>query len=283
MAIELKYRLVYEGGEADRQRLPAHDGALSLEGFTWTLSLLAHYAATGKIRNRGELSPNAKVFLLPARQGSFIADAYVFITEPNNLFLTSIIGTHAVATIGGIFNSLIVSAVREVCGLSTTHTDREERLLSKFPSGDREALLDRIEPSMRRTHEVIGDGVDTIHLRKSNRAVARFSSETKAYVNAQIPGRRGTRDVSVGAYNFNSGNGRMYLADIGKTVPFAVPKGLDAKTYSALSYSLDQYVNRRPSVIEIDFSEVLALDGRIKKLRVHKARKATDLMDDLLS
>ncbi len=273
MPEEIKYKLIYEGEEADRNRLPAHKGAISLEGMTWSISLLANYAATGKIRSRGDLSPKVKVYIRPARQGSFVNEIIVFITEPNNLFLTSALGGYAAATVGQIVNTIIAKSLREVCGLVYKHTQHDERWLRKLPSGDLEALVDKIEPSMRRAHEVIDDGAKTIEIKKGHKALITFDTGTKAYVNADNIGDEAIRTVSVGAFNANSGNGRVYLPDVGKTVAFSVPKGLDSATYTALSYSLDQYVNGRPSQIQITSTEIIASDGRIKKLLVSVARK----------
>ncbi|CDX40623.1 hypothetical protein P9273_17950 [Mesorhizobium sp. WSM4935] len=273
MAEEIKYKLVYEGEEAERNRLPAHQGATSIEGVTWSISLLAHYAATGEIRTRGSLSPKIKVYLRPSRQGSFINELFVFITEPNNLFITSVAGAYAAGSAGQIVNTLIVKTLKEVCGLIYKHTRHDEKWLKKLPSGDTEALVDKVEPSMRRAHDVIDDGASTLDIKKGQTSLITFDRATKAYVNADNLGDESTRTVSVGAFNANSGNGRVYLPDVGKTVPFFAPKGLDTATYAALTYSLDQYVNGRPSQIKITSQEILAGDNRVKKLIVSQAMK----------
>lgn len=273
MTIELKYRLTYDGGEAERNRLPAHQGATSLEGISWSVSLIANYAITGRIRSRGDLSPKLKVFLLPGRQGSFITDIVVFVTEPNNIFLTSVVGSYVASTVGQMVNSLVVSTVREVCGLAISLSQREEGWLKRLPSGDREALVDKIEPSMKRAHGVIDEGVETIMIQKGYTPLVQLDHLTKAYVNADLAGDETTKKVSIGALNANTGNGRLYIKDLGKTVPFYVPKDLEQTTYAALSYSLDQYVNNRPSTILVESKEVLALDGRIKRLLIQRAMK----------
>lgn len=271
--MELRYRVAYEGGVADENRLPAHQGATSLEGLSWTYSLIANYAATGKIRSRGDLSRKIQVYILPARQGSFVNDFVLFITEPNNLFLTSLLGSYAVATVGQVVNSLVVSTIKEVSGLVKGLSQTDESRLMKLPSGDREALVDKIEPSMKRAHIVIGEGVDSISIKKGQSQLITLGYETKEYVNADFIGDELVKTVSVGAFNANSGNGRFYLADIGKTVPFFVDKGSDNRTYSLLSKSLDDYVNGKNGNIDVVCKEILANDRRIKKLIVDRAYK----------
>lgn len=273
MAFELKYRLTYEGGEADNNRLPAHQGAISLEGITWSFDLLAHYVATGKIRARGELSPRVRVYLSPPRQGSYVHDLIVSLAEPNNLFITTVVGSYAVSTIGQIVNSLAISTFKQVCGIVDNLVSSDEKKLSKLPSGDREALIDKIEAPMKRAHAVIDDGASTLSIKKGYTPLLTLNSMTKAYVNADLLTDEQVWMASVGAYNANTGNGRVYLPKIGKTVPFWAPKGLDPNTYAAISLSLDRYVNGLGSVIEMAGTESQSTDGRIKKLIISRAFK----------
>ena len=272
----LKYKLSYTGEDADHSRLPAHNGAISIEGMTWSFSIISHYAATGKIKTRGELSPRIKTFLVPARRGSYLQELWVWITEPENLFMTSVIGSYTVSTVGQIVNSLIASSIRRVCGLEAGLSTAHAAKLDKLPSGDREALIDRIEPSMRRAHEVIEDGASTLRILKGTTPLVTLDRHTKAYVNTDILTDEKVITAGVGAYNANTGNGSVYLPDIGKTVPFFVPKGLHPNTYAALSYSLDRYVNNLPSYIQIACVESVSVDSRVKKLKINHAFKGVE-------
>jgi hypothetical protein len=273
MAEILKYRLAFHGGEAERNRLPAHEGSISLEGMTWTISLISHYAATGEIKSRGALSEQARVYLSPSRQGSYLQDLWIELTTPESLFVTTVAGAYVVGTAGQVVNSLIVSSVQGVCGLAGKLLNKEEKILKKLPSGDREALIDRIEPSMKRAHTVIDEGATKLEIRRGYTPLVTLDGRTKAYVNADFLTDETMLVASVGAYNANTGNGSVYLPNVGKMVPFFAPKGLDPKTYAALSYSLDRYVNEKPSNIEIACKKTLSLDDRIKRLTIVRAFK----------
>lgn len=273
MVVELKYRMTYEGGEADHNRLPAHDGGTSIEGLTWTFSLLAHYGATGKIKARGEMSSKVQVFLSPARSGSYLYDLYVHLIEPENLFITSIAGSYTAATVGQVLNSLIGSSLKSVCGLAVDLVTGPDKKLLKLPSGDREALIDKIEPSMRRAHNVIGGGVKTLTVKKGYTPLVQMDLNTKAYVNADLLTDEVSIVAGVRAYHADTGNGSVYLSDVGKTVPIFAKKGLNPGTYAALSYSLDRYVNNLPNDIEIACRQNVAIDGRTKRLLIQAAFK----------
>ncbi|KAB0269090.1 hypothetical protein [Microvirga brassicacearum] len=265
----LKFRLVYTGQDADRHILPAYDGARSIEGLSWAFSLLGNYLATGQIRKRGTLDPRIRFYMSPAARGSYTTDIIAFIVEPQNLFVTSLLGNYVVTTSTNTINAFMRHSFRRVCGLFDGDDDNDERLLKPFPSGDLEATLDAIEPAMIRAHGVIDNGADTLTLIKGRTPLIEMSSDTKAYVNKSIIGEKQKEvDASVGALNVNSGNGRVYLEDIGKTVPFSVVKEPEQGTYQALSSSLDRYARGIPSKVGIKYLEVLAIDGRIKKLLI---------------
>lgn len=275
MAETVNYRLEYHGDEADHNRLPAHHGAQSLEGITWSVALIANYLAVGKIKTRGQLSRKIQVFLYPARPGSFVSELVLFVTEPQNLFITSVLGSYLVGTASQLINAAIVRTIKEVCGIAHDLTKIDGQNLAKLPSGDLEALVDRTEASMRRAHEVINNGADTLLISEGDRKVIELNAETKAYVNTNIVGDKiVAKEVSVGAFNANTGNGRFYLPEIGKTVPFSVDREPTSGTYEALTGSLDLYVRKVPSNIAVKCLEVLSTDGRIKKLIVKSAEKA---------
>lgn len=183
---KLTYKLVYDGSAATDGMLPAHNGATSLEGITWTHTLIGHYAVTGKIKARGELSPDVRIYLLPPRQGAFIQEIWVQLTEPNNLFLTSIAGSYIVGSVSQTLNSLIISTIKQVCGLSVDLIKSDQDALNRLPSGDREALVDKIESSMRRAHTVIGAGANTLDIRTNKISLLRLDQDTKVYVNADF-------------------------------------------------------------------------------------------------
>lgn len=186
--------------------------------------------------------------------------------------MTSIVGAYAVGTVGQIVNSFLATALTEVLGRSRERTDRESRWLSKFPSGDMEALVDRIEPSMRRAHDVIGSGATTLHITKSNVPIVDLNASTKAWVNTNIVDEdTKSRTVSISAFNANSGNGRAYLPDTGKTVPFSVGREPSQGSYETLAASLSLYTRGLPSLVTVVCRDVVSTDGRVKKLLIEGA------------
>lgn len=110
------FRLVYDGQEAENNRLLAYDGAKSIEGFTWALTVVLNYGATGQIRKQGDASSAVKIYMLPSKKGSFIVEVGVFLTQPNNPFLTSILGTVAVSSATTFLCALVAWAFKAAVG-----------------------------------------------------------------------------------------------------------------------------------------------------------------------
>ena len=63
--------LKYEGEEADIHRIPAYEGAQSLQGLSRSLILVSHFIAEGNVRRRVPYSDNIGIYLRPSREGSW--------------------------------------------------------------------------------------------------------------------------------------------------------------------------------------------------------------------
>lgn len=272
MTYEIPLRLQFEGKIAADNMLPAHDGAASIEGMAFSFTLLANYIATGEIRTRGEMSPLISIYLRPSRQGSFLQDLVLRIANEESLFINRVVGRFAPATTAKVITAVATRVLSDVTGQNYSATDAEKRWLDKLPSGDMEALVDRVEPSVRRAHTVIGEGAGELIVMKGRTPLVTFNSATKAWVNTNIQSDQTIeRTVSISALNANTGNGRAYLPNVGKTVPFSVVREPAQKTYETLAWSLREYTRERPSGIVVTCTQIISLDDKIKKLVIEGA------------
>lgn len=98
----------------------------------------------------------------------------------------------------------------------------------------------------------------------------RLTEATKEYLKSEdIDDRSRTQDVSVGALNVNSRNGRVYFHDLGRTVPFYVSREADNRTIPTLSRFLTQYAERTGATVNIQFRRIKYPDGRLKKIIIY--------------
>jgi hypothetical protein len=68
--------------------------------------------------------------------------------------------------------------------------------------------------------------------------------------------------------NVNSKNGRVYLLDEGRTVPFLVHRDADPGTVPTLTRYLNKYANKTGETVSIRYRPVRHIDGRIKRLLI---------------
>ena len=85
----------------------------------------------------------------------------------------------------------------------------------------------------------------------------RLDEETKKYLATEYPDEiTSTQDVSVGALNVNSRNGRVFFHDLGRTVPFYVPRDAESRTVPTLSRFLTQYAEKTGATVNINFRRI---------------------------
>ncbi|MEQ9557629.1 MAG: hypothetical protein RIG67_17805 [Rhodospirillales bacterium] len=265
----------FTGDEADLHRLPAYEGTKSLIGLSRSLTLINHYLITGTVRQRAPYTDSVKIFIRPAREACF-ETVFTFISEIGAI--SALGGAVAVNVTANLITDGVRTVLSRVTGRPTEPETGELADIERVRPGDLEALVDAVEPAMRQGHTAIGQGSQNIIVIKGDNNVVTFNPRTKDYVNSEIlTDEDFIQDVSVGALNVNSGYGRVWFDDLGKTVPFKLDKERTGRTVGALARSLDGYANGEPSDVRVTFRKVNSADGRTKKIIISDAE---DLHDD---
>src|SRR5690606_18695839 len=103
--LRIPYRVIFEGLDADGNELEAYAASKSLEGLTWALSTTINFAATGRYKSRGDMSKSARIYMSPARQGSFIVAMNAWVVA--NPFLATVVLGGAVSMVAPYVNKTI--------------------------------------------------------------------------------------------------------------------------------------------------------------------------------
>ena len=248
-------RIKFEGEEADHHKLEAYEGIKSIEGFIRVARIATHYAATGEVRFRAPYTSMLETQISQINNGSFemifdyasrIADALEFDAKK----------TKAEA----IFNHLVARG--------TGQTDEDGDLPvgeDVVPSGDIAAMSEASEAGLKAAHRWIDRDNKTVKVIDGEDHI-QIDSGTKNYVEEEIIGDEITRDVSVAAMNVNSKNGRVYLFDEHRTVPFLVHKDAEPRTITNLSRYLPEYAEKTGHTVNIRYRPVSHIDGKTKRL-----------------
>jgi hypothetical protein len=257
----------FQGLDADEGRLEAFAGIESAAGISRSLALIAHYAATGEVRRRFPFSEDVQFYLEGTEEGSF------------NWRLV-------LAASGGLAMGLTTNAVYDLSKVVLTRaigeeeppTTTEVENLNKHKSGDIDALVEAIEPALKKGHYGIGGTTQKIVIREeqTHTLIVTFDDDSKQYLMESKDAGSDVQDVSVSALNVNDKTGRAYFLDLKRTVPFRIDRHATPDTISVLSGALDEYANEHVAPVRISFKRIEASDGRLKRVVIYDAEDITE-------
>lgn len=264
----------FEGELAEEHVLPAYEGAQSIEGIARTLTLVSSYVATGEVRKRFPFDETISVRLKHTRPGSF-ESVFGLITDPNSVLATTAVGGLAVTVAGALVYDFTKLLVRRLTGVPDGDVPEEvEKAASERP-GELEALGEAVEPAVLKAHSVINNGAGNIVIVGGERNVINLNARTKSYMKTSIlDDHPFEKRVSVGMLNANTRYGRVFDAELGRTVPISVPRDATPRTLGNLAESLQRYSSRTirgDSDVTITATKLTALDGTVKKYIVTDA------------
>lgn len=268
------YRLKLTGDAADNHQFQGYDGYMALAGFAWTLSLVANYADTGKIRQRGEFNGRHAVTAKALEEGSIIADFFVKLrNKPSDVFGAAAGGARS----ENFLDALVRRIIKKNLGQENNDKSIEGFLADRGRAGDVEALVAIAEAPIRQAHSVIGAGADEMLISGgiNINPITTFNKNTKDYVKQNISDLQEiTKSFSVSAFNANSGYGSVFDQDYGHVIPFSMKSEKLRQFRRVFSWGLDQYTNRTGGQINATFTRILAMDGRPKRYVILNAERA---------
>ncbi|MBY0285002.1 MAG: hypothetical protein K2W81_13710 [Sphingomonas sp.] len=251
MPLEIRF----SGLEAARNRIEANEGLESLAGLAHAATLVAHFTATGVVRQRQPYADTLRFFFEETRPGSLSA-------------LLALGGDLAMGAAGNAIYDLLKVVWKRATG---TGDDGDVELNGVvYRSGDIDALTEAVAPSLLRGHAWINHHEQQIQIKTGRQILVDFNQGTKEYLKNEITEEgESVQDVSVAALNVNSRHGRVYFFDLGRTIPFRVDKTAELRTISNLSRYLTQYADRTGATVNIRFKKIFYVDGKLKRIIIY--------------
>jgi len=247
-------RVKFEGAEADSHRLEAYEGIKSLEGLIRVARIATHYSATGEVRFRAPYTDMLEMRMSQIANGSF-----EMIFDYASKIVDHIQSSDAKSKAEQLFQFLVRRG--------TGQTDDETVIIDgvEIPTGDVGAMIEAAEAGMKSAHRWVTENEKTITVIDGDDNTT-LNLGTKEYVETEIQGDVTSRDVSVAAINVNSKNGRVYLLDEYRTVPFIVHRDADPDTVPLLTRYLSKYADKTGETVNITYRPIFHVDGRIKRI-----------------
>lgn len=254
-------RLRFKGGDADNNELDAYDGSVSLHGFAQALQIATHAYVNGTITNVATSLKGAQVFMRPARQGSFITDFTTVIRHKRK----------GVTLNAPTFYDFIGYAFNQAVG----KPQQADTTFVKSLSGPKDVFFDELaeqmEGSLQRAHRVITEkGVRTVSVERPRGGnVAIFDQETSLWVNTRDPGEETETFVgNVTRYNTVSPNGRAYIDEFERILPFSRTGDFPPGRKTILSWSIRQSDLENKEKVSFQARRVESASGVVKRLLI---------------
>lgn len=247
----------FNGGEADNHRIELFGGGESLSGIGRVGNLVSHYVATGEVRYRAPYTERIRFYISDIHEGSL----RVAVDQVAHLGANS---ANAARNAAKLLRRVMARSIGKADEGALELTDQV------VPSGTIDALAEASTASMQRAHRWIDFSGKSIVVDPEGAHPISLDSETKEYLETEdVADDRETQDVSVGALNVNSRNGRVYFHDLGRTVPFYVPRDAEGRTIPTLARYLTQYAEKTGATVNIEFRRAKYVDGRLKRLIIY--------------
>lgn len=247
-------RIKFEGAEADNHRLEAYEGIKSIEGLIRVARIASHYAATGEVRFRAPYTDLLEAQISQINNGSF-----EMLFDYASRIANAIQADSTKAKAGALFNFLVQRGTGQTAQESVNIDG------TMVPSGDIAAMTEAAEAGLKAAHRWIDATGKQISVIDGDDSTS-LNSNTKTYVEEELMGEETTRDVSVAAMNVNSKNGRVFLFDEHRTIPFLVHKDATNRTIRNLSTYLSKYARKTNETVNIRYRPIKHVDGRVKRL-----------------
>jgi hypothetical protein len=261
------------GGAAQGHKLPAYEASKSLYGIARALLIATNYLDEGRVRRRDFRPAGFELNIVAQRPGSF-ETVFEIISNPDAMLYGSML-------LGGghFLLDFISSLTRRSVGGDAVESIQRLEQSEQLKVGDVEALVDAIEPAIREAHKSVGYGATKIYLQSDRSPLVTFDQTTKDYVNTSVfDDILKVKLFSIASFDANSGSGRAFDFEEGRTIPFQVERDADRATIDSILSSHASYTRRRrlgdnlASSVAFQYKTILTLDGRVKKLKVVKVR-----------
>lgn len=265
----------FVGGLAAQHKLPAYEATQSLYGIARSALIATNYLAEGRVRRKEFSADTYQINMVANRPGSF-ETVFEVITDPATM---SVLGAVGLGVAGNFATDFIRSMWRRAVGQPADPGVEQLETEGKLNAGDLAAVVDAIEPSMREAHKSIGHGANSIIIIRGDHNVVTFNQGTKEYVNTSIlDDSPQVKLFSIGSFNANSGYGRAFDLEEGRTIPFQLARDVDRTTVNTILSSFTSYTRRKrlgdelASAIALKYTSVVSADDRVKKLIIIAAR-----------
>lgn len=222
-------KLRFSGKMVEKNGLDLYDGSTSFYGFAQALQIATHAYMTGEIVSRATALKGAEMYFGAPRRGSVLFDIVTIIEQYP--------ATAGIA--GAAFYDFMKTAFSKAAGYLNTKPETPPVQKMAIDETFFDQLSETLEGSLQRAHRAIDRGVQRVTLERPRSELVIFNQATSEWVN--------TRDENptveeftgnITRYNSISGNGRAFVRELGKVIPFRPGPAFPDNKRGLLTWSL---------------------------------------------
>lgn len=255
---EFGLKLRFSGGDADQHRLELYDGTNSVHGFAQALQIATHAYLNKEVVGRATALKGATLYLRAPRNGSVLFDIIAVIEKyPATVALSA-----------PIFYDFVKYVLSRATGLLSV--EPETSYVSRLGTADEpffDDLAETLEGSLQRGHRAIDEGISKITLERPRSPLLTFDSQTSAWVNTRQENEKVEElQGNVTRYNSVTGNGRAYINELARIVPFRPGKDFSPLKAGYLTWSLHGNATAVPLQLKLFATKIRSANGEVKRL-----------------
>ncbi|MGC1269510.1 MAG: hypothetical protein WA842_02810 [Croceibacterium sp.] len=250
-------KLRFSGKNVEERGLDLYDGAASFYGFSQALQIATHAYMTGEIVSRATALKGAEMYFGGPRRGSVLFDIITVIEQYP--------ATSALA--GAAFYDFIKTAFSKAAGYLDVkpETPAVQKLAVDETFFDQ--LAETLEGSLQRAHRSIDHGVKKVTLERPRSELVLFNKETSQWVNTRDENPNVEEFTgSITRYNSITGNGRAYVRELERVLPFRPGAKFPDNKHGILSWSLHGNTVKGEKELRFWASKIESAKGDPKRL-----------------
>lgn len=255
---QYKLRLRFSGKAVEDRGLDLYDGAASFYGFAQAIQIVVHAYMKNEVVSKATALKGAEVYFGSPTRGSVVMDLIALIEH-----------YPATSTLAALpFYDFIKFAFSKATGKSSAKAETSSVQKLAVDETFFDQLSETLEGSLQRAHRVIDQkSAAKVTLERPRSELITFDWRTSQWVH--------TRDENpsveemtgnVTRYNSISGNGRAFIREIGRIVPFRPgPQFPDSKR-GVLTWSLHGDTTHTSKDLRFRASRIESAQGEAKRL-----------------
>lgn len=260
---ELIVKAHYRGGDFDEGVSPLYDGVASLDGLSKFIHLNTHMLINDEVIKRATALKGAEIYRKPSRSGSFIEVIGIVV-------ICSAAGKIAYSQFGNQLYDLMRYTGSKITGKDVEPTTPKIKSMTEKKKKNISRLCKVLEPSVKLMHRPIEENRDvTLNIERARSSILLFDDATCNVINEEYESDI-EYDIQCNVTKMNtlSPNGRLFLDEANKTVPYRIMPSVSFAEKTCLSHSLNERQNMREGKILVDGRKTLDREGKVKALSI---------------